>query len=170
MRVYHEQLRVPAAWWLTSGAVVAVLTAELAAALVWTLARAGNAGLGWGLAAAGYVVLGVALAAVLAGWGRPVIEIRDGELRAGRARVPLARTGEVSALTPAQARELRGPRADPRAFVLARPYLRAAVYIQLTGDPAGVPYWLVGTRRPAELAAAIEKSRPAARAGGAPVG
>jgi hypothetical protein len=32
------------------------------------------------------------------------------------------------------------------------------------------PYWLVGTRRPEELAAAIEAARPAARAGGTPVG
>ncbi|MBO0816734.1 MAG: DUF3093 family protein, partial [Actinobacteria bacterium] len=93
-----------------------------------------------------------------------------GELRAGRARLPLDRAGEVSALAPAQVRKLRGPRADPHAFVLTRPYLKAAVYIQLIGDPGGVPYWLLGTRRPAELAAAIEKSRPAARAGGAAVG
>ncbi|MDR0344039.1 MAG: DUF3093 domain-containing protein [Nocardiopsaceae bacterium] len=170
MRVYHEPLRVPAAWWLITAVTAFVLGAELAAALVWTLAKAGHAGLGWGLAAAGYVVLGLVLAALLAGWGRPAIEITGGELRAGRARLPLARAGEVSPLSPAQVRELRGPRTDPHAFVLTRPYLKGAVYIQLIGDPGGVPYWLVGTRRPAELAAAIEKSRPAARAGGAPVG
>ena len=56
------------------------------------------------------------------------------------------------------------------AFLLARPYLPRAVYIPVE-DPAGVtPYWLIGTRRPAELAAAIEAARPAARAGGTPVG
>jgi hypothetical protein len=35
---------------------------------------------------------------------------------------------------------------------------------------AGTPYWLVATRHPAELAAAINSARPAARAGGTAMG
>jgi hypothetical protein len=65
---------------------------------------------------------------------------------------------------------MRGPRADPAAFMLIRPYLKLAVYIEISGGPAAVPYWLVGTRHPAELAAAIERSRPAAHADADPVG
>ena len=78
--------------------------------------------------------------------------------------------GEVAALDEAQARALRGPRADPGAFMLIRPYLKLAVYIEVTGEHQDRPYWLIGTRRPAELAAAIERSRPQARAGGTAVG
>jgi hypothetical protein len=44
------------------------------------------------------------------------------------------------------------------------------VYIAVPGPAAHGPYWLIGTRRPEELAAAIEAARPAARADGTPVG
>jgi len=54
--------------------------------------------------------------------------------------------------------------------MLARPYLKLAVYIEVTGEHQDRPYWLIGTRRPAELAAAIERSRPQARTGGTAVG
>jgi hypothetical protein len=100
----------------------------------------------------------------------------------------------VSALDRAQTRAIAGPRADPGAFTLIRPYLREAVYIEVTepaaggvprrrlrwrrwrphvevtGPTAGPPYWLVATRHPAELAAAINSARPAARAGGTAMG
>jgi hypothetical protein len=42
--------------------------------------------------------------------------------------------------------------------------------VEVTGPAAGTPYWLVATRRPAELAAAINSARPAARAGGTAMG
>ena len=54
--------------------------------------------------------------------------------------------------------------------MLHRPYLKLAVYIEVIGEHQDRPYWLIGSRRPAELAAAIERSRPQARAGGTPVG
>jgi uncharacterized protein (DUF58 family) len=158
MRVYREHLRVPWPWWLIGLAVAAVLGTELAA------------GLNLLLAVTGYAVIALVIGAVLTRWSWPVVEVRDGELRAGRARLPLARAGEVSALDQAQSRQLRGPRADPAAFVLTRPYLKTAVYIEVSGGQSGEPYWLVGTRHPAELAGAIENSRPAAVAGDAPVG
>lgn len=84
--------------------------------------------------------------------------------------MPLAGTGEVAVLDEAQSRALRGPRADPSAFLLIRPYLPVAVYIEVTAPDQGPPYWLIGTRHPADLAAAIQRSRPQARAGGSPVG
>ena len=54
--------------------------------------------------------------------------------------------------------------------MLLRPYLKLAVYIEVIGEHQDRPYWLIGSRRQAELAAAIERSRPQARAGGTPVG
>jgi hypothetical protein len=42
---------------------------------------------------------------------------------------------------------------------MLRPYLKRAVYIGLADPGSEVPYWLVATRHPAELAAAIERSR-----------
>jgi hypothetical protein len=54
--------------------------------------------------------------------------------------------------------------------MMARPYLPRAVYIAIDDPASHIPYWLVGTRRPEELAAAIEAARPAARANDAAVG
>jgi hypothetical protein len=76
----------------------------------------------------------------------------------------------VSALDRAQTRAIGGPRADPAAFRLMRPYLRRAVYVEVTDPAIGTPYWLVATRHPGELAAVIDRTRPATRAGDAIVG
>jgi hypothetical protein len=182
MRVYHERLWVPVSWWLVGLAVIVILGAEIAA------------GFGGPAVAAIYAVLVAGWAALLLSWGRPRVKVAGRELTVGRARLPLAAAGEVSALNRAQTRAIAGPQADPAAFTLIRPYLREAVYIEVTepatgGVPqrrlrwrrwrvyaevtepaAGTPYWLVATRHPAELAAAINSARPAARAGGAAMG
>jgi hypothetical protein len=178
MLVYRERFRVPAYWWPLALVLVVLSGTELLA------------GLPWPVATAGYGVLTAAFLAALLLSSRTVVEVRDGELRAGRSRLPLDHAGGVTALDEAQTRLLRGPRADPAAFVLTRPYLKRAVYIEVPVAPpaggsgdrpraapergpaasAGGPYWLVGSRHPEELAAAIGKSRPAARAGGVHVG
>jgi hypothetical protein len=123
------------------------------------------------------------------------VVVSESDLRAGPACVPLAAVGEVTALDEAQTRSLRGPRADPAAFLLTRPYLRRAVYVEvaqpgaesrrphrrlrvhgarvraeLVHPAAGSPYWLVGTRHPEGLAAAVSRARAATPAGGATMG
>ena len=159
MRVYRERLRVPGSWWL------------LGMLSIFLLGGGFLAGLDWRPAAVVYGVLTLAMAAGLLTWGRLRIEVTGGELRVGRrARLPLARAGQVTVLDADQTRALRGPRADPAAFLVARPYLPRAVYIAVEDPASAVPYWLIGTRRPGELAAAIEAARAAARAGGTPVG
>ncbi len=158
MRVYHERLRAPATWWLTGLAVVIVLGTELVA------------GFGWPVALGLYAVVGGVCAAMLMSWGRATVTVTGGELRAGRRRLPLADAGEVTALDAAQTRALRGPRADPAAFMLVRPYLTKAVYIEVAGHGDAAPYWLIATRHPVQLAAAIESARQAERPGGSLVG
>ncbi len=158
MRVYHERLRVPVSYWLLGLLTVVMLGAGFLA------------GFDWEPALIVYGAITVPLAVFLIGWGRLRIDVSQGALRVGKSVLPLAQAGQVTALDADQTRALRGPRADPAAFLLARPYLPRAVYIAVEDPAAGTPYWLIGTRRPAELAAAIEAARPAARAGGAPVG
>jgi hypothetical protein len=184
MRVYHERLRVPLSWWLLGLVATLLLATEVVA------------GLSWPVAVLVYVVLTGGLAVMLLSWGRPAVVVSESDLRAGPACVPLAAVGEVIALDEAQTRSLRGPRADPAAFLMTRPYLRRAVYVEVArpgaesrqprrrlrlsgfcprvaevaGPVADSPYWLVGTRQPAELAAAINRARAAARADGATMG
>jgi Protein of unknown function (DUF3093) len=157
MHSYRERLSAPPLWWVVG--MVSMLTFG---AIVWT-------GFDIGITLAVFGGLILITAAFLLNWGRATIEVTGGELRIGDDVLPLAETGEVRALDEGQARALRGPRADPQAYTLIRPYLHCAVYIEVTAQSAVHPYWLIATRRPTELAAAIESSRPVVSPGGVAV-
>jgi hypothetical protein len=146
MHSYRERLSVPALWWILAVVCIALLGTE-----VW-------AGLGGIFPLLTYVVLALIVGAVLVKWSTAVIEVTGGTLRAGRDTLSLDQAGEVVALDEEQAARLRGPRADPAAHLLLRPYLKRAVYIEVADPASEVPYWLLATRRPAELAAAIQRS------------
>jgi hypothetical protein len=151
MRAYTERLRVPASWWL-----LVLACAVLLGTTLW-------AGLSVATAVIIYAVLEGACVALLLGWGAARITVTASELVAGSRRLPLARITEVAPMNAAQTRALRGPHADPAAYLLVRPYLPLAVYVRVAGSPPEPPYWLIGTRRPAELAAAIEQARSGRR-------
>jgi hypothetical protein len=158
MHSYRERLYAPLLWWLAGA-----LTLFTFGAIVWT-------GFDLVITIAVFGTLFLIEAAFLLNWGRATIVVGGGELTIGNATLPLGETGAVHALDEPQFRTMRGPRADPRAYLLIRPYLRYAVYVQVTSPDAPWPYWLVATRRPAELAAAIELSRPVPRPGGRAMG
>jgi Protein of unknown function (DUF3093) len=147
MCVYRERLGVPLWWWLLVTACVVLFGSG-----VW-------AGFSLTIAALTYAGLEAVAAAILVAWGSARIEVTAEALRAGRHRLPLAEIAGVSALDRAQAAALRGPRADPAATLLLRPWLPLGVYVEVAGRPAGQPYWLLATRRPGQLAAAIEQAR-----------
>jgi hypothetical protein len=50
---------------------------------------------------------------------------------------------------------VRGPLAEPRAFVVTRGWLTRSVRVQIEDPEDDTPYWLIGTRRPRDLAAAL---------------
>ena len=147
MGSYREHLRVPVSWWLLAVPVIAILGGEV------------YAGFGGFIPPLIYAVFVAAVAGFLLAWGAASIEVADGALRAGGATLPLGEISEVVALDEKQAALLRGPRADPAARLMLRPYLKRAVYIALADPGSAVPYWLVATRHPEELATAIERGR-----------
>jgi hypothetical protein len=146
MSDYRERLRVPLAWWLLTLPTALIIGATIYA----------------GLAEPWPVIIMIGLiagcAAFLIALGLATIEVRDGTLRAGKAALPLTTVSEVVALDENQTMRLRGPRADPAAHLYSRPYLKESVYLAVA-PPGAAPYWLVGTRHPAELAAVIERCR-----------
>ncbi|GGR24411.1 DUF3093 domain-containing protein [Agromyces mediolanus] len=89
----------------------------------------------------------------------PIVEVRDGRLRAGRAEIDLAHTGEAVAAEDAAARAERGTGLDARAFLVIRGWVQPVVRIPIVDPADPTPYWLVSSRRPKELAAAINGSR-----------
>ena len=151
MHDYRERLHVPLIWWLLAVPTVLILGATLYAGLAepWPI----------------IIMIGLAggCATLLIVMGLATVEIRDGALRAGTAVLPLTAISEVVTLDEKQSTQLRGPRADPAACFYSRPYLKESVYMAVDPEhPAvgsTVPYWLVGSRHPADLAAAIERCR-----------
>jgi hypothetical protein len=158
MHSYRERLYAPLLWW-----VAGALTLFTFGAIVWT-------GFDLWITIAVFAALFAFEAAFLLNWGRATIEVGGGELRVSKDALRLTETGAVYPLDESQFRAMRGPRADPRAYLLIRPYLKYAVYVQVTSPDYDCPYWLLATRQPAELAAAIELSRPVPKAGDRAVG
>ncbi|MDT5038717.1 MAG: hypothetical protein QOE03_3902, partial [Micromonosporaceae bacterium] len=65
-------------------------------------------------------------------------------------------------LGPAEKRLLLGRSAHPYAFVVQRPWINGAVQVHLDDADDPTPYWVVSSRRPAALAAALLAARAAA--------
>ena len=146
MSDYRERLRVPLAWWLLTLPTALIIGATIYAGLAEPWPVIIMAGLISGCAA---FLIAMSLA---------TIEVRDGTLRAGKGSLTLTAVSEVVTLDENQTARLRGPRADPAAHLYSRPYLKKSVYLAVV--PSGpTPYWLIGTRNPAELAAVIERCR-----------
>ncbi|HET7016951.1 MAG TPA: DUF3093 family protein [Streptosporangiaceae bacterium] len=138
-RLYFERLRVPVSWWLVSATCVLMLGTTL-----W-------AGFSVAIGLIIYLLMGGLLALALATFGSVTVELTKTDLVVGSRKLALSQITEVSAMDEAQTTALRGPRAQAAAYLLIRPYLPESVYFAV----AGQPYWLIGTRRPAELAAAV---------------
>jgi hypothetical protein len=145
---YRERLHVPVSYWLLSVPTVVTLGAE-----AYFFVDGFIPPLVIGL-------LFVIVATILVHWSSATIEVAGAVLRAEGGTLALSDADEVMALDERQAMALRGPQADPAAHIVLRPYLKRAVYIGLADEPGGVPYWLVATRHPEKLAAAIEGARP----------
>ncbi|BDZ43372.1 hypothetical protein GCM10025865_26710 [Paraoerskovia sediminicola] len=99
-------------------------------------------------------VLAIVAAAALVWWTSPLVVVDD-ELRAGRARIPVALLGESRVLRGDELREQLGPGLDARAYVCLRAWTRAAVRVEVTDPADPTPYWIVSTRRPEDLVRAL---------------
>src|SRR5450756_2023295 len=86
--------------------------------------------LGWAMAAGAGVVTVLALIPVdrtlaITVATAPVVEVRAGELRAGRAHIPVALLGEGVAVAPEARRDALGRDLDARAYVCLRAWIPA---------------------------------------------
>jgi hypothetical protein len=140
---YDERLGVPLRWWVQGVMLVASLWLALVVALP---------------APAAWLCSALALAlltSLLLSYGGARVSVGDGWFRAGRARIEAVHLGAVETLDPEATRRVAGPQADVRAYLLLRPYLKRSVKVEITDPADPAPYWLVCTRHPDELAAAL---------------
>lgn len=147
---HSERLTVPWWLWLPALALAAFLSAEVF--------LGGGGALQW----LPYALLLPATAVALWRLGRVRVAVADGELRVDDARLPVGYIAGVTVLGPPEKRMLLGPAARPYAFVVQRPWVGGAVQVHLDDPADPTPYWVISSRRPAELAAAILAARQAA--------
>ncbi|GGR41280.1 DUF3093 domain-containing protein [Streptomyces netropsis] len=146
MQPYEERLTAPRSWWF-----IAVLVG-IAMALI--LLPLGTLPLVCGL------VGGSALAAVaVSSYGSARIRVVGGALVAGDARIPVEALGVPEVLDAEEARAWRTHKADTRAFMLLRGYVRTAVRIEVVDPADPTPYVYLSTRSPERLAAALTAVR-----------
>ena len=139
-------LRVPLRWW-------AVATMFLASVLLAFLVALPQP--------AAYLLTGVLVLLTVVtfrGYGGARVQVADGILTAGRARVPVGLLAEPEVLDPEATRRAVGQEADARAYLLLRPYLKHSVRVRVVDPDDPTPYWLVSTRHPRRLAAALTAS------------
>jgi len=140
---YSERLSVPLRWWVQGTMLVATFwlafVVSTPAAVAWSATA----------------VLLLVMVGVFLGYGAPRVEVADGWLRAGRARIAGEFLGEVEPLDAVETRRVAGRDADVRAYLLLRPYLKRTVKVRVHDERDPAPYWLLSTRDPENLAAAI---------------
>jgi len=137
--LFRERLSVPVLWWLLA----------IGFALTMLLAIGLYLGPAWGIGAAGASLV---VAAVLFVRAALVIGVDPERIRIGRAEIDHRYISGCRALDAAAARQRAGVEADARAHLVLRPYVATAVEITLADPADPVPYWLVSSRRPHELA------------------
>lgn len=144
--MYRERLWAP--WWLwlvasviagTLGLAFGVPLGPLAGTVAWLVPQA--------------LIVWVLVTAAA------TVSVDDDGLVAGRARLPLSAMARVAALDARAAGALRGRDADPRAYLLLRPWVPAAVRVDVDDPRDPTPYWYVSTRAPAALSAALHAAR-----------
>lgn len=104
------------------------------------------------------VITGIVLAVALVGVAfvtAPAIEINEGMLRAGSARIPVTLLGEPVPARAQEARHERGPGLDARAHLVLRGDVDGVVRVPVIDPEDPVPYWLISSRHPERLAAAL---------------
>ena len=140
---FAETLHVPLRWWVQATMFVASIWLAFVVALPASVA--------WGATG----VLVVVVAALFLGYGAARLRVEDGSFYAGQATIPVALLSDPIALDAASTHRLAGVDANARAYLLLRPYLKRAVKVTVDDPDDPVPYWLVSTRHPEALAAAL---------------
>ncbi|MEU2791561.1 DUF3093 domain-containing protein [Streptomyces sp. NPDC007100] len=147
MQSYEERLTAPRSWWVIAGLI------GIACALM--LLPLGT------LPMLGGLIGGAALAAVaVSSYGSVRIRVVGDSLIAGDARIPVAALGEARVLDAEEALAWRTHKADTRAFMLLRSYVRTAVRVEITDPADPTPYAYLSTREPERLVAALAAVRP----------
>lgn len=88
------------------------------------------------------------------------LEVTDQHFLCGDAKLPLDVISAGALVPEANVRREMGPDLDARAFVTVRGWVPTMVRLTLDDPEDDTPYWLVSSRRPEELLAALQRAHP----------
>lgn len=142
---YRERLS-PSIWLMAAAAVCAPMVALVIAPVDLTLALVVG------------VLAGVLIIAVMIALS-PVVAVEDGRLRAGRARIDVSHLGDPLALTGDEARRARGQALDPRSWHVIRGGIDGVVTVPIEDPADPAPSWVISTRTPERVVAAIRRAK-----------
>jgi hypothetical protein len=141
MPSYRERLWAPVSWVLIalSGAALLALSFSGSGAIAVVL----------------YGVVPVLAVLSLVALSRDELRVEDGVLHVPGARAPLTVFGPAEVLDRQMLRERMGIRAQRDAWIRVKPWMRTGVMLPVRDPDDDTPYWLIGTRRPVDLAVAV---------------
>ncbi|ATL68872.1 DUF3093 domain-containing protein [Nocardia terpenica] len=146
--VYSERQWAPLWWWPAGLGIITLLAATL---------HMGAPGVQSWLP---YAVLLPIATWVLLWMGRNRVEVvsdADGtlELRTGKAHLPVTYVARAAAVPVSAKSAALGRQLDPAAYVQHRPWIGPMVLLVLDDPDDPTPYWLISTRRPEKVLAAL---------------
>ena len=145
---YRERLTAPAGWWLA--------IAALAVVLGWLLLVV----FGPTVAMAAAVATAVVAGAALARWAGLRIAAGPGWLRAGDAHLERPDLGPVTALSGEAWQAALREHTGPTSFWLTRPWVRSGLLVEVADPRDPVRHWLVSSRDPGAVVAAVGQTGP----------
>jgi hypothetical protein len=142
---FDERLSVPLWWYLPAIGLAVLLGAEVHMGYPGVRSWIGYA-----------ITVPLCLGAMI--WlGHVRVRVADGELHAGDARLPLRHVGHVDVVARENKQVALGPELDPAAHLVHRAWIGTVVRIEVTDPDDDTPYWIVSTRDPDALVAALSR-------------
>jgi len=149
--LYVERLSIRARWW----AVVIVIALFGSSELF--------AGFNGRIIAIVVAAVLIPTLVLLALAGRTTLRVDADGLHAAGQTMTFDDMDSVQALDAQETRLMLGPQADPSARLVVRGYIRGAVLVRPVAG-GSVPYWVVSTRHPQKVIAAVEQAARVTRA------
>ena len=81
----------------------------------------------------------------------PVIQVSGTHLAAGRARIPRSLLGKIREVPKEEIFYERGPGLNPASYKVFQGTVKTAVKIDIDDPQDPTPYWIISTRKPAQL-------------------